>query len=429
MGDRVGSGFEQALRAELVASEQLRVRVLAATLAILLALEHVIFIFARDLIQQFADQPLSPWLPVRVVGPFVAYEVVVLLALRYRVARGKGMPTFARFANAIVETSLPTVLIWVVTRYTGSEIAFGGFPALLYFVFIAAATLRLDFVLPTFTGAVAAVEYLAVAAVLLPLSSAAADPIQTPLFHIAKAIIMLGAGIVAGLVAVRLRNKFRRAVEEAESRERVTNLFGQHVSPAVVDRLLERPAEFAAETRDICVMFLDIRDFTGQARQRPPSEVVEFLNRAFAFMIDAVDRHGGFINKFLGDGFMAVFGAPLEDAQASRNAVAAARDILAEIDRRELERGPWPLRVGIGLHAGPAVIGNVGSPRRKEFTAIGDTVNLAARIEQLNKEHGSRLLVSQSVVAALGDALGPATELKPVAVKGYAAPIGVWRLA
>src|SRR5436853_130320 len=90
--------------------------------------------------------------------------------------------------------------------------------------------------------------------------------------------------------------------------------------------------------------------------------------------VGGTDRHGGFINKFLGDGFMAMFGAPLADAAAVRHAFEAALDILAEIERRSLDRGAWPLRIGIGLHVGPAVTGNVGSPRRKEFTAIGDTV-------------------------------------------------------
>jgi adenylate cyclase len=239
---------------------------------------------------------------------------------------------------------------------------------------------------------------------------------------------MLIAGVVAGLVALRLRRTFRRAVDEASARERVTNLFGQHVSPTVVERLLGAPQEISGETREVCVMFLDIRNFTSQARQRQPREVVEFLNGLFAFMIEAVDRQGGFINKFLGDGFMAVFGAPLDDPQAARHALAAARDILAEIDRRGLAGGAWPLRIGIGLHAGPAVIGTVGSPRRKEFTAMGDTVNLAARMEQLNKEFGSQLLISDAVVAALGEVPAPATPLGDVPVKGYEGPVRVWRL-
>jgi adenylate cyclase len=122
------------------------------------------------------------------------------------------------------------------------------------------------------------------------------------------------AGAVAGLVALRLRAKFRRAIEEAVSRERVTNLFGQHVSPSVVDRLLDSPPEFEGDIREICVMFLDISNFTENARGRPPEEVVEFLNSTFAFMIEAIDRRGGFINKFLGDGFMDLTPSPRASA-------------------------------------------------------------------------------------------------------------------
>jgi len=148
-----------------------------------------------------------------------------------------------------------------------------------------------------------------------------------------------------------------------------------------------------------------------------------------AYQRDSIDRQGGFINKFLGDGFMAIFGAPLDDPVAARHAVAAAREILDEIDRRGLAGGPWPLRVGIGLHIGPAVTGNIGSPRRKEFTAIGDTVNLASRLEQLTKQHDARLIVSEATMAALGDAAGAATPLGAVAVKGYPEPVRIWRLA
>jgi adenylate cyclase len=156
--------------------------------------------------------------------------------------------------------------------------------------------------------------------------------------------------------------------------------------------------------------------------------VVEFLNTNFAFMIEAIDRHGGFINKFLGDGFLAIFGAPLDDPFAACHAVEAAREILAEIDERGLSDGPWPLRVGIGLHLGSAVTGNVGSPRRKEFTAIGDTVNLASRLEQLTKEYPARLIVSDSMMAALGAAAGAARPLGKVAVKGYAEAVPIWGL-
>ena len=187
---------------------------------------------------------------------------------------------------------------------------------MLYFIFIVASTLRLDFLLPAFTGIVAAAGYLGIATWVLSLQGIATNP-----NHVIKPVLMVVAGVVAGLVALRLRAKFRRAFEEAVSRERVTNLFGQHVSPSVVDRLLDSPSEFTGDTREICVMFLDIRNFTENARDRPAQAVVEFLNTNFAFMIEAIDRHGGFINKFLGDGFLAIFGAPLDDPIAACYAV------------------------------------------------------------------------------------------------------------
>ena len=419
----IDSAFERALSAEIAASELLRMRVLAGTLAVLMVADELLFLFARDLVERIAQNPVPAWLPARVIGPFLAYEVVALLVLHYRLARGTTFPIAARLANAFIETSLPTVALWSVNKFATSAVAFGTWPTLLYFIFIVASTLRLDFMLPAFTGIVAAAGYLGVATWVLSFHGIATNP-----NHIIKAALMVVAGMVAGLVALRLRAKFRRAVEEVMSRERVTNLFGQHVSPSVVDRLLESPPEFTGEIREICVMFLDIRNFTENARDRPPEAVVEFLNSNFAFMIEAIDRHGGFINKFLGDGFMAIFGAPLDDPAAASHAVEAAREILAEIDERGLSDGPWPLRVGIGLHLGSAVTGNVGSPRRKEFTAIGDTVNLASRLEQLTKEYPARLIVSDSMMAALGAAAGRARPLGAVAVKGYTEPIPIWGL-
>jgi len=422
------SSLDRALAAEILASEILRIRVLAITVAATLAGVELLLFFYLDAVQAIAPHPVSLWLPLRALGPFVLYECIALVALTWRQRRGLGILTPLRFVNAAIETSLPSVLLWVISQYWGPSVALGAWPSMLYFVFIVAATLRLDFALPVFTGAVAAIGYAVVVVLVVPLTAAPDEPILALPYHLTKAALMLAAGVVAGLVAVRLRRTFRRAVDEAAARERVTNLFGQHVSPAVVDRLLERPADLSGETRDICVMFLDIRNFTAQARERRPDEVVAFLNGVFAFMIDAVDRHGGFVNKFLGDGFMAVFGAPLDDAHAAEHAVAAAREILTEIGGRGLGDGSWPLRVGIGLHAGPAVIGTVGSPRRKEFTAIGDTVNLASRLEQLNREIGSQLLVSDRVAAALGPNGATATPLGDMPIKGYAGPVRVWRL-
>lgn len=420
------AAFVRALSREIVASEILRAKVLAVTLSVLVAVIMITFAVGHDAIQKFVTRPVVWWVQITVTGPFILYECFVVFILSRFAARGKHPPWIARYVNAAVEVSLPSVIMLVGSTYVAPELVFGGWPSLLYFVFILAATLRLNFALPALTGAVAAAEYMAVAAYILPLSSSADQALLTPLFHAGRAFIMLIAGIVAGLVAMRLQANLVRVLTESAARERVTSLFGQHVSPSVVDRLLDSTVETEAEARQVCVMFLDIRDFTAFTRQRTPAEVVGFLNHAFGFMVEAVDRHQGIVNKFLGDGFMAIFGAPLSDSHAADHAVAAAREILAEIDRRAAAGDTAP-RIGIGLHLGVAMTGNVGSPQRKEYTVIGDTVNLAARIEQLNKDLGSRLLVSGAVADALGPALGEARPLTAT-VKGYADPIAIWRL-
>jgi adenylate cyclase len=144
-------------------------------------------------------------------------------------------------------------------------------------------------------------------------------------------------------------------------------------------------------------------------------------------LVEILDRHGGIVNKFLGDGFLALFGAPFEAKDPAHRAVAAGREMLDAMERIN-DGASWPLRIGIGIHFGEVVAGNIGSPRRKEYTVIGDTVNFAARLEALNKEFGSQLLISAAVRDALGLACNDAVSLGEVAVRGYDRPMTVWQL-
>lgn len=137
----------------------------------------IAFTILRVDIGEMLGQPMSPWLPAYVIGPFLVYECVVLFVLARLAKRCRQPPAIARFANATIETSLPTVLLIVVNHLTTPEMAFATWPALLYFVFILVSTLRLNFALPMYTGFVAAAEYLSLAYYLLPLSSEAYEPV------------------------------------------------------------------------------------------------------------------------------------------------------------------------------------------------------------------------------------------------------------
>ncbi|MDX1747364.1 MAG: adenylate/guanylate cyclase domain-containing protein, partial [Halobacteriales archaeon] len=184
------------------------------------------------------------------------------------------------------------------------------------------------------------------------------------------------------------------------------------------------------ELRRVCVMFMDIRDFTTFSETRTPDEVVEFLNRLFEPLVDVVSRHQGIINKFLGDGFMAVFGAPVSDGRDTENAVRAALEMIDVVDGLRTAGTIPDVEIGIALHTGEVTTGTVGSRRRKEYTVIGDTVNVASRLEGLNRRFGSRLIVSggvwEEVRGRFPDLTG--TEIEPVRVKGRSRPVPCYRL-
>jgi adenylate cyclase len=426
--DPAETTFQRLLNREILLSERRRMLILAALQAFIL----VLILLAATFVPGFVRSIYHDRLPVRAAlaafSAFVAYELFAAGLLTIFIRRGRNFPVFGRYVNAFVETSFPTVLLYLLAGYLFAPAVFSTWTALLYFLFIILSTLRLDFALSAFTGAVAAVELFALAMVTLHLEWRSEDPDFSIGYHLTRSAVLLAAGLLAGYVGATIKSHFRRALAAASARDEVTNLFGQHVSPRVVEQLLAIGAAELSEMRRVCVMFVDIRSFTSAARNRTPAEVVERLDDVFEILVDAVDRHNGIVNKFLGDGLLAIFGAPIDDPLEAANAVEAAREMLSAIDASNVGN-PWPIRLGIGIHVGQAVAGTVGSPRRKEYTVIGDTVNLASRLESLNKDVGSQLIVSDTVREAAGDAVGEALPLGPLPVRGYEEPVTVWRLA
>jgi len=193
-------------------------------------------------------------------------------------------------------------------------------------------------------------------------------------------------------------------LKERRTREEAIAMFSRFVNPHVVKQLMERGGlEGEGRSREVTLLFSDIRGFTTLSETRPPAEVVELLNRYFTLQVDVIFRHGGSLDKFIGDAIMAFWGAPLDDPQHAKNAVACALEMADTLLAFKAELG-GEFDVGIGLHSGPAVVGLIGSEKRREYTSIGDTVNLASRIEGLTKEAGRRILVSRETKERCQDA-------------------------
>ena len=190
-------------------------------------------------------------------------------------------------------------------------------------------------------------------------------------------------------------------LSEKRARQEAIAMFSRFVNPHVVKQLMESGGlRGAGQTRDVTLLFSDIRGFTTLSESRPPEMIVDLLNRYFSLQVDVVFRHGGSLDKFIGDAIMAFWGAPLDDPDNARNAVACALDMVDTLQRFKREIGELgeTFDVGIGVHSGPAVVGLIGSEKRREYTAIGDTVNLASRIEGLTKEAKRRVLVSRDTM-------------------------------
>jgi adenylate cyclase len=229
-----------------------------------------------------------------------------------------------------------------------------------------------------------------------------------------------------------LIGEFNHMVTELREKERLRQTFGAHVGRRAAEEILTRDPGLGGSEQIITVMFVDIRSFTARSAHLSPTKAVGLLNEFLRVMVEAVEgEHGGMINKFLGDGFMALFGISREDNDHADKALAAAQSIqrtLQRLNAARAARGEDAIQIGIGINTGPAIVGSIGSPERMEFTVIGNTVNVASRIEALNKTLGTSLLLSNETRTAIRTDV-QLRALPPQPVKGVDQPIEIFTIA
>ncbi|MBI4706218.1 MAG: CHASE2 domain-containing protein [Deltaproteobacteria bacterium] len=267
--------------------------------------------------------------------------------------------------------------------------------------------------LAVFLGAGAEVA-VAAAAFALFLAGRLVDPVPAMAW-----IVLFETAVLAFSSADHLAEK--RGIQHA---------FRHYLSPQVLREVLRDPARLKAggERKEITVLFADVRGFTRLSEKRDPREVAELLNVYLDAMVACIFRHGGTVDKYLGDGILAYFGAPLPQPDHALRAVHAAQDMLVAlvgVRRRWAERGVAELAIGIGVHSGPAIVGNLGSEQRLEYTVIGDTVNTASRLQTASKELGVALVLSGATAGRIGSAVATRA-LGPLQVRGRNEPIEVF---
>lgn len=277
---------------------------------------------------------------------------------------------------------------------------------------------------------IAAIVSLAIAAtVTLALILLLSDSVTAPVDALHEATERIGRRDFAARVPVvttdetgALARSFNQMAAGLEQRERLRDAFGTYVDPDLTERVLEEGTDLAGEELEVSLLFMDIRGFTTYSERAEAAEVVARLNDLYGEVVPVILRHGGHANKFIGDGLLAVFGAPNRLPDHADRAVAAGLEIAQVV--RDRYRGE--LRVGIGINSGRVVVGTIGGGGRLDFTVIGDAVNTAARVESATRETGDDLLITEATRRTLSSDSGGWDERPRVSLKGKAEEVRLY---
>ena len=388
----------------MLVSERLRLRAMLGLFIVISLNISVALLVFPEVVATFFEGSLDPFVVLPITYSYLLYAIAAYVSLTKSLSRNAAPNKLWGYTGALVESSIPTLLTYALGTIQAPSTSLFLPPLFLYFVFIALSALRLDQKLVWFAGICCSMQYLALSYYSTDgfrVSAELPQILTAPQHHVAKSIVLLLTTLAIALVVTELRKRLLNSLIQAEQQQKILNLFGQHVSPQVAARLTSDEDAGASRSESASILFFDIRGFTAFAEKREPEAVVTYLNTVFESLIETVNRHNGFVNKFLGDGFMAVFVSADGEDKHCRNAVLAAIKISEQVRSLVANNQIEDTKIGIGIHSGQVMTGNIGSSARREFTIIGDVVNLASRLEQLTKQFEREILMSKEVADAV----------------------------
>lgn len=415
--------LEECIDLEIVKTEKRRLEIFLGVILFGLVLLFLNFTFFPTTISEvFIDERSMQ------LGIFTSIGFIILLLVsRWMVGKishcEKPLPAWYKYYSITIDSIVPFIWLFFIIKWEENAIFLDSPLTFLFFPIIIVSALHLSFWLSFLNGLIIATIYAFIT--LWTFDSYDTSHMLPSIVFYTKSSMFLIAGICAGLVAKELSKRLTISIQTQEERDQMESLFSQQVSKEVVQALTE--AGGASFKIKASVLFLDIRDFTQRVQSLSPEDVNAFQNRFFGPIMDCIHKNGGMINQIMGDGLMASFAS--EEGDAPESAFRAARDILSRISQMNKSEWTDEIKVGIGIHNGEIIAGNIGNNTRQQFSISGIPVITAARLEQLTKEYNCSWLVSSNFYKEVKHLAKNGSSLGDVKLKGIDQEIEIIKLA
>lgn len=418
------SNFQDQIQEEVIQSEYNRIKLFIGALVVGLVLMSSLLMWTPN-VTDFFTYTITPNLVILWILVFIIYEVVMLFIVRSIIAQQKSQSTNLKIFNVAAETIFPGILLFMLCLIEETPKFLDSPLFLLYFVLIILSALHLDIKLAALTCVLSTLSYLAVTLWAINTFDPNFDTMHLhPFLYEIRSAFILMAGLGAVFVTNEIKKRIMKMNKLWQEKTEIEGLFSQQVSPQVVEALIKD--QNRSQKSDVTIMFFDIRNFTSFAEMKDPQEVIDFQNELFCPMIEIINQHNGIVNQIMGDGFMATFGAPVINKNHSIKAVTSGLEMLQKL-KELIDQGIIPpTKVGIGVHTGQVITGNIGNDIRKQYSVSGTAVIIAARLEQLNKELNTSFLVSKEVYDKVNDLECSFTQFKEIRLKGIENTIEVY---
>jgi adenylate cyclase len=432
---KITTSFKKQFETETLQSEMLR----ASILAVYALFTTTYIIIINFLIKADARLGGRTFKLPRTLLAFLAglciYEIITNRVLNMRLTRSNRSHPYFKYINAFIELAIISTMLYFYSVYfKDSSILSDIVLVSLYYLIVFLSAFYLDRIISIITGLIAAGTYIGLhllekRSVSSDGSSVVEQVLYNHYFVYVTGALLLLCGLASAFMANRLLKGIHRTVELVEEEHKMFNIFSKQISREVALEILDKDGKIVTENRFVTVMFIDIRDFTVYAEAHTPEEIVKFQNEYFGLVTKVVHKYDGIVNQFLGDGAMITFGAPVRVDNSAENAVKAALEIKDTIDRKIASGELHQFRIGIGIHCGMAVTGNIGTDVKSEYSITGGVVILAARIEPVNKVLGTQILISKDVLDKSGIKDLESESMGASHLKGWSQDVELYKLA